>query len=95
MVYQGRTTVFKEPNVLKGTKLAKPLEVLTFEYLEGDVDPNPPTVIQFRSDRDKGALGPHYLMLFLRKTTDGRCEPLTGREDPDCSVKVLGEADRG
>jgi hypothetical protein len=90
-VCQGRTTTFKDVQVLKGAKPKSPLQVLTFDG--GDAIPDGPAVVVFRGgDRERAVRGSQYLM-FLAKADEGRYEPVSGRLDPDFSIKLVKAAD--
>jgi hypothetical protein len=92
--FVGQNTTFKVLHLLKGKVDGKEIKVLHFKWgkLKKDVNPNDP----FAGLIEDGPLfaafhtrnGPDH-MLFLKSLKDGRYEPVSGRIDPQLSVRVL------
>jgi hypothetical protein len=96
--FAGQDTVCDVVHTLKGKTDRKQIKVLHFKWgdLKKDVDPKSvdafiidgPLFVAFRTKN-----GPDYL-LFLRALKDGRYEPVSGKIDPQLSVRVLTDPDR-
>jgi hypothetical protein len=91
--FAGRNTTFKVKHALKGELKGEEIKVLHFKFgeLKKGIKKDSadiliidgPTFVEFK---DKN--GPEY-MLFLKRTKDGRYEPVSGRIDPNLAVRVL------
>jgi hypothetical protein len=89
--FDGVNTRIEVQAVLKGDLKGKELVIFHYRFSRDSNQrfaPNGPDLVVFKSDADKGAIGPHYL-LFLKKLPDGRYEATSGQIDPIFSVRRL------
>jgi hypothetical protein len=91
----GVNTSFEVQSTLKG-KADKKLTVLHFRVKEGVLLANGPLLVSFRDTaiepdlkNAKVALPAPEYMLFLKAAKDGRYEPVSGRIDPELSVREI------
>jgi hypothetical protein len=95
--FLGVCTTFQVKATLKGTPTGKQIKVLHFKLKDGVQIINGPMLVSFRTKGFDLELkdGPkvHFLtpeyMLFLKAQQDGRYEPLSGRVDPELSIREL------
>lgn len=85
----GKETKFSVRAVLKGKLEGESLTLLHFR-LKGLMPPNGPMLISFQIS-DKARPSPEYL-LFLKRRTDGRFEPVAGQVDSVLSVRQIDGA---
>lgn len=99
----GRNTRFKVQSVLKGDPADGPITVLHFQVKLPETRPgqpgpigvvsnNGPTTLNFKTDSKDGKSPGGIYLLYLRATADGRYEPVSGRIDPEFSVRSLHAA---
>jgi hypothetical protein len=95
--FLGVNTTFRVESVLKGKARGRSIRVLHFKLKDGVRIVNGPLLVSFRRTslelrtKEGGKLGlgvPSYL-LFLKVRKDGRYEPVSGRVDPELSVREL------
>jgi hypothetical protein len=95
--FLGTNTTFTVAKVLKGKCDADKITVLHFRLKEGTAIVSGPLLVTFRTKgteielnggKKVGIGAPDY-MLFLKATKDGRFEPVSGRTDPELSVKEV------
>ena len=92
----GVNTSFAVQAVLKGSHAAKELTVLHYRLERGVSVINGPGLVSFRTGgmsvrTKRGAAGWKHsqYLLFLRKRSDGRFEPVSGPIDPELSVREV------
>jgi hypothetical protein len=95
--FLGVNTTFRVKATLKGKSAGEEIKVLHFKLRDGVRIIDGPLLVCFRTDgfglelKDGPKVQfrtPEY-MLFLRAGQDGRYEPLSGRVDPELSVREL------
>jgi len=94
--FLGVNTTFKIEAVLKGKPAADSIKVLHFKLHDGQLIGSGPLLVSFRlkpirldlKDAHVTLGAPEY-MLFLKAGNDGRYEPVSGRIDPELSVREL------
>jgi hypothetical protein len=96
--FEGIVTGFWVKLALKGKESAPVIRVLHFKLIPGSYEVpliNGPSLVSFATEPvevsfkgGKAKQKPSYL-LFLKKMTDGRYEPVTGQIDPDDSVREM------
>jgi hypothetical protein len=93
--FQGVTTTFEAHHVLKG-KVDKKLKVLHFRLKDGQDVRNGLLLVSFRlkgfsinTKTMKAGVGTPEYLLFLKTRSDGRYEPVSGRVDPELSVREV------
>jgi hypothetical protein len=95
--FLGVCTTFQVKAILKGTRTGKQIKVLHFKLKDGVQPINGPLLVSFRTkgfglelkDGPKVQFGTPEYMLFLKARQDGRYEPLSGRVDPELSIREL------
>jgi hypothetical protein len=95
--FVGLNTSFSVKTVLKGKCDGDKLTVLHFKLKDDVKIVNGPLLVSFRTkgteivlkDGLKVGLGAPEYMLFLKATKDGRFEPVSGRTDPELSVREV------
>lgn len=94
--FLGVNTSFRVKATLKGKVEGDSIKVLHFKVKEGVLIANGPSLVSFRTERTSvetktaqiSLPAPHYL-LFLKVRKDGRYEPVSGRVDPELSVREV------
>jgi len=101
--FVGQSTTFDVLQVVKGKYTEKKLDILHFKFgKRRDKETGPvlirdgPTFVNFPTEPAEVKVGGVFFdkskieyMLFLKKAADGRYEPVSGRIDPDFSVREL------
>jgi hypothetical protein len=97
----GLNTTFEANHVLKGKLPGKSIKVLHYKFgapwKKGGKVPDiieiidGPLFVGFRTNKPAKAFGPPtpQYMLFLKRRKDGRFEPVSGKIDPQLSVREL------
>jgi hypothetical protein len=92
----GVNTAFSVKTVLKGKCDEDKITVLHFKLKDEVLIQDGPLLVAFRMKETvlklknaKVGLPPPEYMLFLKATKDGRYEPVSGRIDPELSVKEV------
>jgi hypothetical protein len=103
---EGQLTTFDVETVFKGKDIGKHIQVIHYRVRKGILIENGPVLASFRKtgrrleinsvdgvehrmDVEEGT--PHYL-LYLKKRSDGKYEPISGQIDSAFSVRKLSES---